>query len=143
VPYYGTEQPLLQLATIAVADASTLVVQPYDPSSLAAIEKAITKDASGFKTSNDGKVVRVTVPMPTEDQRKELVAKARAKTDESRGRIEQARKEGAAAFSSMVTTKQIGPEEEQRLNDELMKLQDRFVKELAEMMGKKEKDLQG
>lgn len=141
VDYYGTATPLNQVAGLSVADATMLVAQPYDASQIPAIEKAIRSADLGLNPSNDGKVVRIPVPPLTEERRKEFVKKAHDMAEQTRNTIRQARREGNDRLKKMEKDKEISQDEERRGHDEMQKLHDHYIGEVAKALESKEKQI--
>lgn len=141
VDYYGTPTPLNQVANLNVADATLIVAQPYDPSVIPAIEKAILQSDLGLNPSSDGKIVRIPVPPPTEERRKELVRRAHELAEQARNAVRAARREGNEELRSKQKAKEIGEDEEHRGHEEIQKLHDHYIKEINESLERKEKDI--
>ncbi len=141
VDYYGTETPLKQVANVTVSDATLLVAQPYDPSSIPAIEKAIQMSDLGLNPSNDGKLVRIPVPMLTEERRKELVKIAHDMAEKSRNSVRQARREGNERVKKMEKEKEISEDDERRGEAEMQKLHDHYIGLINTSTESKEKDI--
>jgi ribosome recycling factor len=139
--YYGTPTPLNQLATLSVADASMIVAQPYDPSQIAAIERAIMKSDLGLNPSSDGKVIRIPVPSLTEERRKEIVKKAHDLAEHARNGVRQARREGNDKLKKMEKDKAISQDDERRGLDEVQKLHDHYIAEVNSALQKKEQQI--
>ncbi len=141
VDYYGTPTPLNQLANLSVPDAAMIVAQPYDPSSIAAIEKAILQADLGLNPSNDGKVIRIPVPSLTEERRKEIVKRAHDLAETARNAVRQGRREGNDSLKQKERDKEIGQDEEHRGHDEIQKLHDHYITEINKALENKEKDI--
>ena len=141
VDYYGTPTPINQLANVTVADATLLVAQPWDPTQIPAIERAIHQSGLDLNPSNDGKVVRIPMPTPTEERRKELVKRAHDMAETSRNSVRQARREGNDQLKKMSKDKEIGEDDEHRGHDEMQKLHDHYVAQVSEALATKEKDI--
>jgi ribosome recycling factor len=139
--YYGTPTPLNQLANLSVADATMLVVQPYDPSQIAAIERAIRKSEMGLNPSNDGKVLRIPVPSLTEERRREIVRHAHDLAESARNGVRQARREGNDKLKKMERDHAIGQDDERRGLDEVQKLHDHYIAEINGALEKKEQQI--
>lgn len=139
--YYGTKTPLNQLANLSVADPTLIVAQPFDPSQIATLEKAIMSAGLGLNPSNDGKVIRIPIPPLTEDRRKELVRKAHDMAEHSRNGIRGARREANDALKAMEREKDIGQDDERRGHDEIQKLHDHYIGEISKTLATKEKDI--
>jgi ribosome recycling factor len=141
VDYYGTPTPLNQLANLSVADAGMIVVQPYDPSQIAAIEKAILRADLGLNPANDGRLVRVPVPPLTEERRREIVKKAHDAAEHARNGVRQARREGNDKLKKKERDKEIGQDEERRGFDEIQKLHDHYIGEINGALERKEEQI--
>src|SRR4029079_4923049 len=136
-----TPTPLNQLATLSVADASMIVAQPYDPSQIAALARAIMKSDLGLNPSSDGKVIRIPVPSLTEDRRKEIVKKAHDLAEHARNGVRQARREGNDKLKKKEKDKEISQDDERRGLDEVQKLHDRYIGEVNTALSKKEQQI--
>ena len=139
--YYGTPTPINQLATLSVADASMIVAQPYDPTQIAAIERAIRKSDLGLNPSSDGKVIRIPVPSLTEERRKEIVKKAHDLAEHARNAVRQARREGNDRLKKLEKDKEISQDDERRGHDEVQKLHDHYIGEVNTALQKKEQQI--
>src|SRR5579864_288810 len=114
IDYYGTATPLKQLATINVPEPRMLTIQPFDPSSIKAIEKAIQESDLGLQPSNDGKLIRLPVPQLTEERRKELVKVTRNYAEEGRVAVRNVRRDVMRHLEELVKSGQVGDDEERR-----------------------------
>src|SRR5919112_6853935 len=114
VDYYGTPTPIAQAANIKVPEPALIVVEPWDKSMVAPIEKAIRNADLGFNPASDGKVIRVPVPMLTEERRKDLVKKAHAMAEESRTAIRQVRRDGNEKLKKLLKDRAISEDDEKR-----------------------------
>ena len=141
VDYYGTPMPINQLATLSVADASMIVAQPYDPSQIAAIERAIMKSDLGLNPSSDGKIIRIPVPSLTEERRKEIVKKAHDLAEHARNGIRLVRREGNDKLKKKEKDHEISQDDERRGLDEVQKLHDHFIAEINSALHKKEQQI--
>jgi ribosome recycling factor len=141
VDYYGTPTPLNQVANLNVADASLIVIQPWDASNIGPIERAIQTANLGLNPSNDGKVIRLPIPPLTEERRKELVKRAHDMAESSRNGIRQARREGNDALKKMEKDKDISQDDEHRGMDEVQKLHDHYIGQIQSILDAKEKDI--
>ena len=138
VDYYGSQVPLNQVANMSVADATMIVAQPYDPSQSPAIERAIMKSDLGLNPSSDGKVIRIPVPPLTEDRRREIVKKAHDLAEHARNGVRQARREGNDKLKKLEKDKTLSQDDERRGLDEIQKLHDRYIGEIATAIERKE-----
>src|SRR4029077_10573467 len=141
VDYYGSQVPLNQVANLTVPDATLIVASPYDPKQSSAIERAIMKSDLGLNPSSDGKVIRIPVPSLTEERRKEIVKKAHDYAEHARNAVRQARREGNDKLKKMEKDKTIGQDDERRGLDEVQKLHDRYIHEIATALEHKEQQI--
>ncbi len=139
--YYGSPTPINQVANLAVPDATLIVAQPYDPSMIGVIEKAILQANLGLNPSNDGKVVRIPVPPLTEERRKEIVKRAHEYAEAARNAVRHARREGNERLKKLEKDKEIGQDDEHRGLDEIQKLHDHYIAEIGKSLDIKEKDI--
>ncbi len=138
VDYYGTQVPLNQVANLSVADATLIVAQAYDPSQIAAIEKAIMRSDLGLNPSNDGKVVRIPVPPLTEERRREFVKKAHDLAEAARNAVRGARRDGNDVLKKKERDKEISQDDEHRGLDEIQRLHDHYIGEVNSALQAKE-----
>jgi len=141
VEYYGTPTPLAQVASLKVPEASMILAEPWDKSMVAAIEKAIRNADLGLNPANDGKVVRIPIPPLTEERRKDLVKKAHHMAEESRTAIRQVRRDGNDKLKRMLKGHESCEDEEKRGGDEIQKLTDKHIDEVASVLNQKEADI--
>jgi len=141
VDYYGTPTPLAQAASVKVPEPSLLIVEPWDKAMVSVIEKAIRTSDLGFNPASDGKVIRVPIPMLTEERRKDLVKKAHAMAEESRTAIRQVRRDGNEKLKKMLKASEISEDDEKRGLDEIQKLTDKHIDEVASVLKHKEVDI--
>jgi ribosome recycling factor len=141
VDYYGAPAPLNQVANLSVADATLIIANPYDPSQMNAIEKAIRNSDRGLNPSNDGKVIRIPVPSLTEERRKALVKQAHDLAEHCRNAIRQARREGNDKLKKMEKDHEISQDDERRFLDEVQKLHDKYIGSTNSLLEQKEKDI--
>jgi ribosome recycling factor len=141
VDYYGTPTPLAQAASIKVPEPALLIVEPWDKSMVAPIEKAIRTADLGFNPASDGKVIRVPVPVLTEERRKDLVKKAHGMAEEARTAIRQVRRDGNDKLKKMLKGHEISEDDEKRALDEIQKLTDKHIDEVASVLKHKEQDI--
>lgn len=139
--YYGTSTPITQLANFSVSDPTLIVAQPYDPSVIGEIEKAIMISGLGLNPSNDGRVIRIPVPALTEERRKEMVKRGHDMAENTRNAIRLARREGNDRLKAMEKEKEIGQDDEHRGLDEMQKLHDHYIAETNKSLEHKEKDI--
>ncbi len=141
VDYYNSMTPLNQMATISIPEPRLLVIQPWDPSSLNNIEKAILKSDLGLNPTNDGKVIRLTIPMLTEERRKQLVKMVRNIAEESRISIRNARRESNEKLKKLEKDKAISEDEYHNSLKDIQNLTDDFITKVDELLEKKEKEI--
>ncbi len=141
VDYYGADTPLNQMANINVEDARTLSLVAWDKTSVPAIEKAIMKSDLGLNPSTAGEVIRIPMPMLTEETRKGYIRQARAEAESARVSVRNARRDGMAMLKELVKDKEISEDEERRGQDEVQKLTDSFVARVEKQLAAKEADL--
>jgi ribosome recycling factor len=141
VEYYGVPTPLKALASLTTPDSSTLLIQPFDPSTLAAIERAIVASDLGLTPSNDGKVVRLTIPPLTEERRKELSKQVAKLAEEGRVSIRNIRRDGIDSVRKREKNGELSEDESKNLQDDIQKLTDRYIKKIDELLAEKEKEL--
>lgn len=139
--YYGTPTPIKQLATLSVADPTTLLVQAWDPTLLPSVEKAIRSSDLGLNPANDGKVLRVPIPPLTEERRKEMVRHLHKVLEAHRTSARNIRRETNEAFKKLLKDKKISEDDERRSLDEIQKLTDQAIARLDEMGKNKEKEI--
>ena len=141
VDYYGTATPLNQLGNVSAPEPQMITVQPWDVSQLGAIEKAIRSSDLGLNPMNDGKLIRVPVPVLTEERRKDLVKHLHKVLEEHRTAIRNIRRDGNDGIKKAMKDKKITEDEERRALDELQKLTDDEIKKMEEMSKTKEKEV--
>jgi len=141
IDYYGTQTPLKQLASINAPEARLLTVQPFDPGSIKAIEKAIMESELGLTPSNDGKVVRLPIPQLTEERRKELVKVVRNLAEEHRVAVREIRRDAMRHLKELVVKGEVGDDDERRAEDRVQKLTDEHTKQIDEQLKHKEAEI--
>ncbi|MEE4275524.1 MAG: ribosome recycling factor [Thermoleophilia bacterium] len=141
VDYYGTSTPLRQLANVAAPEPRLLTVQPYDKSSMRAIEKAIMESDLGFNPSSDGTVIRLPIPTLTEERRKELVRLVHRLAEDGRVAVRNVRRDVMKDLKELVHEGEVGEDAERRAEEQVQKLTDQFVKEIDALLAKKEEEI--
>ena len=141
VDYYGTQTPLKHLATIHTAEARLLTVQPYDKNSLKAIERGIMESDVGLTPSNDGQIIRLTIPELTEERRKELVKVARSLAEEGKVALRNIRRDTMHDLRELRDAGEAGADDEHRAEEALQKITDEKVKELDGLLKAKEEEI--
>ena len=141
IDYYGTLTPVNQMASISVPDAKTLVIQPWEASQLKAIEKAIMASDLGLTPVNDGKIVRLAMPSPTEERRKALARTVHKIAEESRIVVRNIRREANDRLKALAKDKKVSEDEERRSHDQIQKTTDKFIARVDELLKKKEQEI--
>ncbi len=141
VDYYGEPTPINQIGNITVPEARLLVIQPWDKSIIAEIEKAIFRSDLGITPSNDGVVIRIAIPQLTEDRRKELVKMVKKKGEETKVAIRNIRRESNDLLKVSEKDKLISEDENKKGMDEIQNLTDKWVKNVDQVLQAKEKDI--
>jgi len=141
VEAYGSQMPLNQVATVHSPEPQLITVQPYDPSQLSSIEKAIRSAELGLNPMNDGKIIRVPIPPLTEERRKEMVKHLHKVLEEHRTAVRNIRRDGNEAIKKALKDKKITEDESKRSTDEIQKLTDAEIKKMEEMCAGKEKEV--
>jgi ribosome recycling factor len=141
VDYYGTPTPVNQMASISIPDARTIVIQPWEATQLKAIEKAIIASDLGLTPVNDGKIVRLAMPSPTEERRKQLAKSVHKIAEESRVAVRNLRREANDRLKAMAKDKKVSEDEERRSHDQIQKTTDRFIAKVDELLKKKEQEI--
>ncbi|MEO0234149.1 MAG: ribosome recycling factor [candidate division WOR-3 bacterium] len=143
IDYYGVKSPLNQVSTISTPDPKLIVVQPWDKSILSVIEKEILKANIGLTPTNDGNVIRISVPPLTEERRKEIVKTIKKLAEESRIVIRQIRRDNIEKLKNMKKDGTISEDDEERLEKEIQKLTEKYIGEIDEIVTKKENEILG
>lgn len=141
VDAYGSELPLKQLANISTPDARTLLIQPFDKSTISKIEKAILKSDLGMTPNNDGNAIRLNIPMMTEERRKDLVKHAKKMAEENRVAIRNIRRDTNDHLKKMEKSHEIREDESVRAQEKMQKQTDAHIKLIDDMLAKKEKEV--
>ena len=141
VDYYGTAMPLNQIAQVHAPEAQLITVQPFDPSSLAGIEKAIRSSDLGLNPMNDGKIIRVPVPALTEERRRDMVKHLHKILEDHRTAVRNVRRDGNDGIKKALKDKKITEDEERRALEEIQKLTDDEIKKMEELSKGKEKEV--
>lgn len=141
VDYYGTPTPITQLAGVKVPEAHMLVIEPWDKSVLSAVEKAILGSDLGITPSNDGTVVRLPFPAPTEERRKELVKQCRHMAEEARIAARNVRRDANTKLERAKKEGDVSEDDVRRAEDEVQKLTDSCIKEIDELLKNKEAEV--
>ncbi len=141
VDYHGTPMPVNQLGTVTVPDATLLVISPWDPSVVALIDKAIRASDLGLNPTNDGKVVRVPMPAPTEERRKEIVKHLHKVLENHRTAVRNIRRDIKEALDKLEKDKKISQDEHKRAQEELEKVSHAETKKIEDLSAAKEREI--
>ena len=141
VDYYGAQTPLSQIANLSAPDPRSIVVQPYDRSILADIEKAIQAADLGFNPMNDGTIIRIPVPPLTEDRRKEFVKLCKKYAEEGKIAIRNIRRDMIETVRKAEKAKELTEDDKKYGEEEIQKITDEFIKQIDEILVVKEKEL--
>lgn len=141
VEAYGSTMPLNQLAGISVPEPRLIVIQPYDASTIRAIEKAIQSSELGVNPSDDGRLIRIAIPQLTEDRRRELTKVVRSRVEEGRVAVRNVRRDGLTDVKDLLNEKMISEDDQRRAQDRLQELTDRYVRELDQIGATKEAEV--
>jgi ribosome recycling factor len=141
VDYYGQRTPLKQLATINVPEPRMLTIQPFDPSTLKTIERAIQESDLGLTPSNDGRIIRLPIPQLTEERRKELVKVVRHLAEEGRVAVRNIRRDVMHDLKELVRDGEVGDDEERRAEERVQKLTNEHVTRIDELLKRKEEEI--
>lgn len=142
VDAYETKCPLNQLATINVPDASTLMIQPFDPGTLKAIERGILQSDLGLTPQSDGRVLRINIPQPTEERRKELAKIAHRIAEEGKVALRNIRRDAIDHNKKLEKAKEISEDDLKRANDDIEKLIEKKLEEIENLLKQKVKEIE-
>src|SRR6195256_1657644 len=143
VDAYGSKMPLNQLAGLSVPEPALIVAQPFDPSQLGAIEKAIRAAGLGLNPANDGKIVRIPLPSLTEERRKELSKHVHKLSEDGRNSVRQVRRDAYDRLKKMLKDHGLSQDDEKKGLDEVQKLTDAHIKHIDDLQKKKDSELLG
>jgi len=141
VTYYGAEVPLKQVANVGVEDARTITVQPYEQQMVSTVEKAIMESDLGLNPNSAGTLIRVPMPQLTEERRRDMTKIVRHEAEQARVAVRNIRRDANNDLKALVKDKLISEDDERRGQEIIQKLTDQHVKEIDELLEKKEKDL--
>jgi ribosome recycling factor len=141
VDYYGTPTPLNQMASVAVPDARTITIQPWEANQLKIIEKAIVASDLGITPMNDGKVIRLVMPTLTEERRKQLAKTVGKVAEEGRVSIRNLRREANDKLKVLAKDTKVSEDDERRGHEQIQKTTDRFIAKVDELLKKKEHEI--
>jgi len=143
VEAYGSRLPLNQVAGLSVPEPSLIVAQPFDPSQMGAIEKAIRASDLGLNPANDGKVIRIPIPALTEERRKELSRHVHKLSEDGRNAVRQVRRDANDRLKKLLKDHKISEDDEKKGLDEVQKITDQHIKAIDDLQAKKDTDLLG
>jgi ribosome recycling factor len=143
VEAYGTRMPLNQVATLSIPEPSLIVAQPFDPTTMQAIERAIRISDLGLNPASDGKVLRIPIPSLTEERRKELSRHVHKQAEEGRNHVRVVRREANDRLKKLLKDHKISEDDEKRALDEVQKMTDQHIKNIDELQQKKDQELLG
>lgn len=141
VDYYGTPTPIQSLAAISVSEARILVIQPWDKSTLKAIERSIQKSDLGINPTNDGSVIRIVFPPLTEERRKDICKEVHKRGEDSKVAIRAIRRDANEKLKAKKKASEISEDEQKDLEEQIQKMTDKFCKRIDEIAAKKEKEI--
>jgi ribosome recycling factor len=141
VDYYGSDTPVNQVASVTLIDSRTIGVQPWEKVMLSKIEKAIRDSDLGLNPAAMGEIIRVPMPMLTEERRRDLIKVVRSEAENARVAVRNVRRDANAEFKSLLKDKDITEDEERRGQDDIQKLTDKFVAEIDKALSVKETEL--
>ncbi len=141
VDYYGTPTPVNQMAAVSVSEARILVIQPWDVSTLKTIEKAIITSDVGITPTNDGKVLRLVFPQPTEDRRKELCKEIKKYGEETKVAVRAVRRDTMETFKTMKKNSEITEDDLKSCEKDIQNLTDKFCKNIDSLVSEKEQEV--
>jgi ribosome recycling factor len=143
VEAYGSKMPLNQVAALSVPEPAMILAQPFDPSLMASIEKAIRSSDLGLNPANDGKIVRIPIPPLTDDRRKELSRHVHRQAEEGRNAVRQVRRDANERLKKLLKEHKVSEDDERKGLDHVQKLTDEHVKMIDELQKKKDQELLG
>lgn len=141
VDYYGSEVPLNQAASVAVADSRTLTVTPFDKSMIATIEKAIMESNLGLTPNSAGQTIRIPLPPLTEERRRDLVKVVRGEGEQAKVAVRNIRRDANGDFKQLLKEKEITEDEAKQAEDRIQKLTDKHIQAIDELLAAKEEEL--
>lgn len=141
VEYYGAMTPIMQLSNVSTPDARTIAIQPWDKKMIPVIERAIINSNLGFNPENNGEIIRLNVPVPTEERRRNLVRDANKESETAKVSIRAARKDANEFLKKMLKSKEISEDMEKSTSEEIQELTDNYNKKVDTMVAAKEKEI--
>jgi ribosome recycling factor len=141
VDYYGTPTPLPQVASLSVPESRQIAIQPWEKNLIPLIEKAILKSDLGLTPANDGKVIRINIPILTEERRKQLVKVVRKRAEESKVAVRNIRRDSNDELKKLEKEKHVSEDDVKKEQEEIQKITDMFIKKVDEIVEHKEKEI--
>ena len=141
VDYYGVPTPIMQVSNVSTPDARTIAIQPWDKKMIQPIERAIINSNLGFNPENNGEFIRINVPVPTEERRRNLVKDAHKEGEVAKVSIRSARKDGNEYLKKLLKSKEISEDEEKDTVERIQILTDKFTRKVDELIAFKEKEI--
>ena len=141
VDYYGVPTPIMQVSNVSTPDARTIAIQPWDKKMIQPIERAIINSNLGFNPENNGEFIRINVPVPTEERRRNLVKDAHKEGEVAKVSIRSARKDGNEYLKKLLKSKEISEDEEKDTVEKIQILTDKFTSKVDELIAFKEKEI--
>jgi len=141
IDYYGAMSPIAQVSNISTPDARTIAIQPWDKKMIHIIERAIINSNLGFNPENNGEIIRINVPVPTEERRRILVKDAHRESETAKVSVRSARKDGNDFLKKLQKSKEISEDEEKNSEEEIQILTDSYIKKIDVILAAKEKEI--
>jgi ribosome recycling factor len=141
VDYYGAMTPIMQVSNVSTPDARTIAIQPWDKKMIQVIERAIINSNLGFNPENNGELIRINVPVPTEERRRSLVKDAHKEAETAKVSVRAARKDGNDFLKKLLKEKEISEDMEKNAADEIQTLTDSYTKKIDDLLAQKEKEI--
>ncbi len=141
VDYYGTPTPVQQLASLSIPESRQIAIQPWEHRLIPEIEKAIMKSDLGITPMNDGKIIRINIPIPTEERRKQMVKVTRKRAEESKIAVRNIRRDANEELKKLEKEEHISEDEVKKEHDEVQRITDSFIKKVDELSEHKEKEI--
>jgi ribosome recycling factor len=141
VNYYNTLTPLQQLASLSIPESRQMAIQPWDPKTIPDIEKAILKSDLGLTPMNDGKMIRMSIPLLTEERRKQLVKIVKKKAEEAKVAVRNIRRDANEELKKLEKEKHLSEDEVKKAQDEIQKITDSYITRVDDVLANKEKEI--
>ena len=141
IDYYGTPTPVQQLASLSIPESRQITIQPWEQKLIPEIEKAIMKSDLGLTPMNDGKIIRINIPILTEERRKQLVKLVKKRSEESKIAVRNIRRDSNEGLKKLEKDEHISEDEVKKEHDEIQKITDSFIKKIDELAEHKEKEI--